>query len=72
MTPFWKQTEDPQGFWEQKAQTKRIQGYRDTQISYQVIGEEGPAIMLACGLGGRLTVTFGWQMSSSVPTAVPG
>lgn len=56
MTPFWKQDAGPQGFWEQKAQTKRIQGYRDTQISYQVIGEEGPAIMLACGLGGRLYI----------------
>lgn len=46
----------PQGYWEQKAQTRQVAGYGGTRISYQKIGEKGPAMMLACGLGGRLYI----------------
>jgi len=46
----------PQGYWEEKAQTRQVSGYRGTRISYQRIGDQGPAMMLACGLGGRLYI----------------
>lgn len=46
----------PQTYWESRAFTKSIKGHRDTQISYQTIGDEGPAVMLASGLGGRLYI----------------
>ena len=60
----------PQGYWEEKAQTRQVAGYQGTRICYQKIGEEGPAMMLASGLGGRLYIwepllerfSDSWQM----------
>ncbi len=56
MTPPSNDHTGPQGYWGERAQTKRIEGYRGTEISYQVIGDQGPVMMLACGLGGRLYI----------------
>ena len=51
-----QRTTSPQTYWEGQAVTKSIKGHRGLQISYQRIGEEGPALMLASGLGGRLYI----------------
>jgi len=56
MTPPLNDHTGPQGYWERRAETKRTEGYRGTEISYQVIGKQGPAMMLASGLGGRLYI----------------
>ncbi|MFC1889506.1 alpha/beta fold hydrolase [Thermodesulfobacteriota bacterium] len=56
MVTFRTGESSPQTYWESRAATKSIKGHRDTQISYQMIGDKGPAIMLASGLGGRLYI----------------
>jgi 3-oxoadipate enol-lactonase len=48
----------PQSYWDTRAEKKTITGYReqDTLVSYRKLGNGGPTMMLACGLGGRLYI----------------
>ena len=56
MTATTKKGKGPQSYWENRTEKKRIPGYRGTTISYQKLGNGGPTMMLASGLGGRLYI----------------
>jgi pimeloyl-ACP methyl ester carboxylesterase len=58
MTTLDKRSTGPQGYWETRTRKKTIAGTRDvdTRISYQKLGNRGPTMMLASGLGGRLYI----------------
>jgi len=58
MTAAERRNTGPQSYWETRAEKKTITGTRDadTLISYQKLGNGGPTMMLACGLGGRLYI----------------
>jgi len=58
MTAADKGGTPPQSYWDNRAEKKTVSGTRDadTLISYQKVGNRGPTMMLACGLGGRLYI----------------
>lgn len=46
----------PHGDWEGRVERRRVRSNDGVEICYQVFGSEGPVMMLASGLGGRLHI----------------